>query len=235
MCVPTRETVVLSRKQWLALVCAAGWTAFWVYAVTGIHFVGSWYGFLSRIGEPLNAILLLAVPTVFGILIAGRWMRLQNWKQWALLSVIVVFHAQLWVSVLNDLGWHVAGTFAEFTAKRSHPRRLPKGEFLALVSVLGVSLGAGGLLIALLSPPGLWRRLKAFLSTSEHKQLATVLVAASWVSGAALSYECPLIEFGCEQRELARILGLVLPAMLFGAIFFWWFGRGGKGTKSDSK
>lgn len=221
------HSVDLNHRRWLVLVGAAAWTALCTWLVTGIHFGGSWYDFLSRIGEPLNAALLSLVPASIGIVFAGRWMSLQNWKQWALLSMLAVFQVVLWVGVLNHSGRHVAERFNEFLDQRSYPARLSPDSAVSFAFALVISTGLGGFLIGLLSPPGLRQRARSLLSTPGRRQLATLLAAATWVSGATLSYHCPSLgaEVGCELRELARVVGTALPAVLFGGIFFWWFGR----------
>jgi hypothetical protein len=221
---------MLDRKQWLMLVSAAIWVAVSTWVVTGSLFrrLFSRFELLQKIGEPLNALILLAPLVLVGILAAGRLMRLQNWKQWALLSVIALFHVWLWIVFLSDAGRQVAPTFEQFMKERREAPRIPADEVLAFAGVLGVSLGAGGFLIGLLSPPGLWQRVRTHLSTPQHKQLVALLAAAMWISTAVLSYHCSRssdIWGDCDRRELVRVVGLSLPAVLFGGIAFWWFGR----------
>jgi hypothetical protein len=227
---------MLDRRQSLALLSACLWIGAFAWLVTGIHPRNpALTEFLGKLGEPLNAILLLVAPAVIGILLVGRWMRLQNWKQWAFLSAIVLFQGFLCVALLNESGRHVAETFAQFMNDRRHPPGLSHSDIELFGWASIINIGLGGLLITLLSPPGIRQRARSLLSTSERKQLVTALVVAIWVSGIVLSYHCPWYDagFGCEQSELPRILGLVVPALLFGGIFFWWFGRGEKGSKSD--
>jgi len=78
----------------------------------------------------------------------------------------------------------------------------------------------GGLLIKLLDPPGLWARIRRWLPTPERKQLATLLLVAVWVSLAALAELS-----GPGRSSLGQVLIGSLPAVLFGGVFFWWFGR----------
>jgi hypothetical protein len=213
---------MLNRRQWLWLIISAIWVGVWAWIVTGSRVWNpSWRDFLLQLGEPQNAFLLLAVPALVGVFLAGRLMRLENWKQWTVISIVTLSQSLLWVSFLNYFGRHTVGTLEQFLDERRYPSRMSGGDVVGFALAVGVSLLVGGLLAGVLAPPGIWRRIRNEISTPERKQLAILLTSAIWLSLVVLSYQG-------GQRELGRVVGLALPAALFGGIFFWWFGRTSK-------
>jgi hypothetical protein len=59
------------------------------------------------------------------------------------------------------------------------------------------------------------------------KQLVVVLVAAIWINGVALQVvmSTPFLEW---NEKAFKILIYSIPALSFGAVGFWWFGKSGK-------
>jgi len=70
------------------------------------------------------------------------------------------------------------------------------------------------------------------MGTRNRAQFAVLLAAAAWVSVAVFtaydSYGGPdngNITHGLFGYVLLKMLALSLPAVLFGSILFWWFGK----------
>jgi hypothetical protein len=70
------------------------------------------------------------------------------------------------------------------------------------------------------------------METRNWKQFVVLLVAAVWVSVAVYtafnSYGAPdnaNITKGLFGYVLLKMVALSLPAVLFGSILFWWFGK----------
>lgn len=74
------------------------------------------------------------------------------------------------------------------------------------------------------------------MARSDQKQLAVLLTAAAWISLAVYTaYDSygwkagDLLDFGVAFHAFAhttvKMFAWSLPAILFGAIGFWWFGR----------
>jgi hypothetical protein len=68
--------------------------------------------------------------------------------------------------------------------------------------------------------------------TTEKKQLIVLLVVAAWVSvcfKASVEVDAlPLEGLNTTVSNIWSALADSTPAVLFGGIFFWWFGRGSK-------
>jgi hypothetical protein len=70
------------------------------------------------------------------------------------------------------------------------------------------------------------------METRNKTQFVVLLVAAAWVSVAVYtgydSYGTPdnaNVAQGLFGYVLLKMLALSLPAVLFGSILFWWFGK----------
>jgi hypothetical protein len=65
---------------------------------------------------------------------------------------------------------------------------------------------------------------KVWPLSSQHKQLAVLIVGAVWVAGAALYAIASSPRATASMTELLAMV-YSLPGFLFGGIGFWWFGR----------
>lgn len=64
-------------------------------------------------------------------------------------------------------------------------------------------------------------RLKRRLSTPERKQFVVLLLVAAWISLAALSNH----DANDTSQAVWQTISDSIPPVLFGGIFFWWFGK----------
>jgi hypothetical protein len=87
------------------------------------------------------------------------------------------------------------------------------------------SVGAG-LFLAFLVSRGIVRAVRrAWPLSFEHKQLAALILVAVWVSAVALIAVSDS-RFSYHPVSSAFRVGLwSLPALVFGAVAFWWFGK----------
>jgi hypothetical protein len=200
MHVSTEQSSLLNRRQWLVLSIGAVWTAFWAWLVTALPFGGVFL----ELGEPLKTIVLMLPPVVIGILFVGRGLVLQNWRQWALLVVMILLQAWVWLSFISD------------------PERLTADDLWGLAAFLSISLAGCGFVIGLLSPPGPWARTRRVLSTPERRQLAVLLCASAWVSLMAISV-------GSGRNSIPEIVRRSLPVLMFAGVLYWWIGRKASG------
>jgi hypothetical protein len=92
----------------------------------------------------------------------------------------------------------------------------PEQIFVAFAAV-----GFGAFLAYLVSR-GVWR---VWPLSFEHKQLAVLVLAAGWVSIAALIAASDS-RFSYHPMSSALKVGVwSIPALVFGAVAFWWFGK----------
>lgn len=88
--------------------------------------------------------------------------------------------------------------------------------FLLIAGVFGFGLGMAYLLYRAVK--------KIWPPSSQHKQLAVLIVGAVWVAGAALYAIVSSPRASASMTEL-RAMVYSLPGVLCGGIGFWWFGR----------
>jgi hypothetical protein len=88
--------------------------------------------------------------------------------------------------------------------------------FLLMAGVFGFGVGMAYLLYRAVK--------KIWPPSSQHKQLAVLIVGAIWVAGASLYAIVSSPRASASMTEL-RAMVYSLPGVLFGGIGFWWFGR----------
>jgi hypothetical protein len=94
-------------------------------------------------------------------------------------------------------------------------------EIRLRISIAFASIGAG-LFLAFLVSRGVRR---TWPLSFEHKQLAVLLIVAAWVSVAALILVSDS-RFSYHPVSSALRVGVwSLPALVFGSVAFWWFGK----------
>jgi hypothetical protein len=76
-------------------------------------------------------------------------------------------------------------------------------------------------------------RVRRWFAIPERKQLAVLLMAAAWISLAALAnHDSCTASMALEppdpspcSRAVWQTISDSMPAILFGTILFWWFGK----------
>jgi hypothetical protein len=145
-------------------------------------------------------------PVSNGVLLKECQGKLQQWEDWRKVNIPL---CQQWHDDNALLLKQNDELQEEANTKRND-------WFLLVAGAFGFGVGMAYLLyrgIKKIWPP-----------SSQHKQLAVLVVGAVWVAGAALYAIVSSPRASASMTEL-RAMVYSLPGVLFGGIGFWWFGR----------